>query len=279
MDAGPQLNAPWVHRILRKLGYRDHLVAFRRHSMSTPASHTLHKKFRRRLHLHLHRQLRPQALDDVQAHYNLLYKLGSDTGASFDTMRELLSAAFPPTQLYYLLRLVEFVNEPFRSKAKRHIAVILTKRRLAIPPSSANFLLPPIHATRWKPRLGIWLKQWIADHQQLFPSLLLPKIRVIETRSATLGDRLFNYRGWQQRWTPDTHFRCSCFDVSSQHLLYAQYYGSTDKLLDQLVDWRADYASGLPHSSRTFRPFCRKSSMNITAISPLHRAGHQKRSL
>ena len=82
----PQLNAPCVHRILRKLGYRDHLVDFRRHSMSSPASHTLHKKFRRRLHLHLHRQLRPQALDDVQAHYNLLYKLASDTGASFETM-------------------------------------------------------------------------------------------------------------------------------------------------------------------------------------------------
>ena len=27
------------------------------------------------VHPHLHRQLRPQALDDVQAHYNLLYKL------------------------------------------------------------------------------------------------------------------------------------------------------------------------------------------------------------
>ena len=173
-------------------------------------------------------------------------------------MRELLSAAFPPTQLYYLLRLVEFVNEPFRSRAKRHIAVILTKRRLAVPPSSVNLLLPPIHATRWKQRLGVWLKQWVADHQQLFPSLFLPKIRVIGTRSATLGDR----RGWQQRWTPDTHFRCSCFDVSSQHLLYAhshavilshfesvfsqidsdvmaasmkdQHYGSTEKLLDQL---------------------------------------------
>ena len=139
--------------------------------------------------------------------------------------------------------------------------MILTKRRLAIPPSSANLLLPT-HATRWKQRLGIWLKQWVADHKQLFPSLFLPKIRVIETRSATLGDRIFNYRGWQKRWTPDTHVRCSCFDVSSQHLLFAhshavilshfdavfseidpdvmaasmkdQYYGSTEKLLAQL---------------------------------------------
>ena len=230
-------------------------------SVVIPCHHQLHTLYTRSF-ADVHHQLRPQALDDVQAHYNQLYELGSDTGASFETMRELLSAAFPPTQLYYLLRLVEFVNEPFRSKAKRHIAVILTKRHLAIPPSSANFLLPPVHATRWKQRLGIWLKQWVADRKQLFPSLFLPKIRVIETRSATLGDRIFSYRGWQQRWTPDTHFRCSCFGVSSQHLLFAhshavilshfesvfseidhdvmaasmkdQYYGSSEKLLAQL---------------------------------------------
>ena len=156
----------------------------------------------------------------------------------------------------------------------------LAKRRLAIPPSSASLLLPPIHATRWKQRLGIWLKQWVADHQQLFPSLFLPKIRVIETRSATLGDQLFNYRGWQQRWTPDTHFRCACFDVSSQHLLYAhshavilshfdsvfsqigsdimaasmkdQYYGSTDKLLDQLRQKIRRLACRLRIRSSTF---------------------------
>ena len=282
-----------------KLGYREHLVVFRRHSMSSPASHTLHKKFRCR-------QLRPQALDDVQAHYNLLYKLGSDTGASFETMRELLSAAFPPTQLYYLLRLVEFVNEPFRSKAKRHISVILTKRHLATPPSSANLLLPPAHATRWKQRLGIWLKQWVADHKQLFPSLFLPKIHVIETRSATLGDRIFNYRGWQQRRTPDTQFRCSCFDVSSQHLLFAhshavilshfesvfselnldvmaasmkdQYYGSSDNYLPGYVrkfaGWHTDCDSRPRHASRTFRYFNKRSLMNITTISLLLRAGH-----
>ena len=78
---------------------------------------TLQKLFRRRLHPNLHRQLRPEALDDIQARYSLLHKLGSNTGASFQSMRGLLSAAFPSTQLYYFLRLVELVKEPFRSKA------------------------------------------------------------------------------------------------------------------------------------------------------------------
>ena len=105
----PHLNAPWVHRLLRKIGFREHLVNFRRHSLSSPTSLSLHKRFRRRLHPDLQRQLRPEMLDDIQAHYSTLYQLGSNTGASFQAMRDLLSAAFPPTQLYYFLRLSVFV--------------------------------------------------------------------------------------------------------------------------------------------------------------------------
>ena len=33
----PHLNAPWVYRILRKIGFREHLVDFRRHSISLAA--------------------------------------------------------------------------------------------------------------------------------------------------------------------------------------------------------------------------------------------------
>ena len=96
----PHLNAPWVRRLLRKIGFREHLVDLRRHSLSSPTSLLLHMRFRRRLHPDLHRQLRPEMLDDSQARYSTLYQLGSNTGASFQAMRDLLSAAFPPTQLY-----------------------------------------------------------------------------------------------------------------------------------------------------------------------------------
>ena len=69
----PHLNAPWVHRLLRKVGFREHLVDFRRHSLSSPTSLGLRKRFRRRLHPDLQRQLRPEMLDDIQAHYSILY--------------------------------------------------------------------------------------------------------------------------------------------------------------------------------------------------------------
>ena len=217
----PHLNAPWVHRILRKVGFREHLVDFRRHSLSSPTSLGLHKRFRRRLHPDLQRQLRPDALDDIQAHYSILYQLGSNTGASFQVMRDLLSAAFPPTQLYYLLRLAVFVNEPFRSKAQKLLAQVLRKRRLQPPSTLTQLLLPPLHVQNWKALLGTWLQSWITSHRDLFPSLFIPKIRVVETRSATLGDKIYNYRTWQRKWTPDTSFPCRCLDIDDHHLLRA----------------------------------------------------------
>ena len=209
----PHLNAPWVHRLLRKIGFREHLVDFRRHSLSSPTSLSLHKRFRRRLHPDLHRQLRPEMLDDIQSHYSVLYQLGSNTGASFQAMRDLLPAAFPPTQLYYFLRLSVVVNEPFRSKAQKLIHKVLHKRQLQLPSTMTQLLLPPLHAQNWKAQLGTWLQRWVASHRDQFPSLFLPKIRVVETRSATLGDRIYNYRGWQRRWTPDTTFPCRCSDL------------------------------------------------------------------
>ena len=214
----PHLNAPWVHRLLRKIGFREHLVDFRRHSLSSPTSLSLHKRFRRRLHPDLHRQLRPEMLDDIQAHYSTLYHLGSNTGASFQAMRDLLSAAFPPTQLYYFLRLSVFVNEPFRSKAQKLLAQVMRKRQLQLPSTMTQLLLPPLHVQNWKAQLGTWLQRWVASHRDLFPSLFLPKIRVVETRSATLGDRIYNYRTWQRRWAPDTSFPCRCSDMDASNL-------------------------------------------------------------
>ena len=214
----PHLNAPWVHSLLRKVGFREHLVDFRRHSLSSPTSLGLHKRFRRRLHPDLQRQLRPDMLDDIQAHYSILYQLGSNTGASFQAMRDLLSAAFPPTQLYYFLRLSVFVNEPFRSKAQKLLAQVLRKRQLRSPSTLTQLLLPPLHVRNWKAQLGTWLQSWIASHRDLFPSLFLLKIRVVETRSATLGDRIYNYRTWQRRWTPETSFPCRCLDIDDHHL-------------------------------------------------------------
>ena len=212
----PHLNAPWVHRLLRKVGFREHLVDFRRHSLSSPTSLGLHKRFRRRLHPDLQRQLRSDMLDDIQAHYSILYQLGSNTGASFQAMRDLLSAAFPPTQLYYFLRLSVFVNEPFRSKAQKLLAQVLRKRQLQSPTTLTQLLLPPLHVRNWKALLGTWLQSWVASHRDLFPSLFLPKIRVVETRSATLGDKIYNYRTWQRRWTPETSFPCRCLDIEDQ---------------------------------------------------------------
>ena len=233
----PHLTASWAHRLLRKIGFREHLVDFRRHSLSSPTSLSLHKRFRRRLHPDLHRQLRPEMLDDIQAHYSTLYRLGSNTGAQFQNMRNLLSAAFPSTQLDYFLRLSSFVNEPFRSKAQKLLAQVLRKRQLQVPTTMTQLLLPPLHVRDWKAQLGTWLQRWVASHRDLFPSLFLPKIRVVETRSATLGDRTYNRHKWQQRWTPDTSFPCRCIDVDDRTTSRAHSHAA---ILDEFSRINAD---------------------------------------
>ena len=228
----PHLNAPWVHRLLRKMGFREHLVDFRRHSLSSPTSLSLHKRFRRRLHPDLHRQLRPEMLDDIQAHYSTLYQLGSNTGAPFQAMRDLFSAAFPPTQLYYFLRLSVFVNEPFRSKAQKLLAQMTTSATkhhdsTASPTSTRSEL----EGSAWN------MVAALSSHRDLFPSLFLPKIRVVETRSATLGDRIYNYRSWQRRWTPDTSFPCRCSDMDACNLYRAHDHAV---IVDELSRINAD---------------------------------------
>ena len=242
----PHLYAPWVHRLLRKIGFREHLVDFRRHSASSPTSLSLHKRFWRRLHPDLHRQLRPEMLDDIQAHYSTLYRLGSNTGASFQSMRELLSAAFPSTQLCYFLRLSSFVNEPFRSKAQKLLAQVLRKRQLQVPTTMTQLLLPPLHVRGWKAKLGTWLQRWVASHRGLFPSLFLPKIRVAETRSSTLGDRIYNYRKWQRRWTPDTSFPCGCIDMYDRTTSRAHSHAV---ILDEFSRINADIDSDIMAAS------------------------------
>ena len=166
-------------------------------------------------------------LDDIQV-YSTLYQLGSNTGASSQAIRDLLSAAFPPTQLYYFLRLSVFVNEPFRSKAQKLLAQVLHKRQLPSPSTLTQLLLPPLHVRDWKAQLGTWLQRWVASHRDLFPSLFLPKIRAVETRSATLGDRIYNYRAWQRRWTPDVSFPCRCSDIDDHRLHRAHEHADID---------------------------------------------------
>ena len=94
----------------------------------------------------------------------------------------------------------------------------MRKRQLQSPSTLTQLLLPPLHVPNWKAQLGTWLQRWVASHRDLFPSLFLPKIRVVETRSATLGDRIYNYRTWQRRWTPDMSFPCRCSDIDDRHL-------------------------------------------------------------
>ena len=101
-----------------------------------------------------------------------------------------------------------------------------------------QLLLPPLHVRNWKAQLGTSLQRWVASHRDLFPSLFLPKIRVVETRSATLGDRIYNCRKWQRSWTPDTSFPCRCVDMDDRTTYRAHTHAV---ILDDFSRINADF--------------------------------------
>ena len=60
----PHLNAHWAHRLLRKIGFREHLVDCRRHSLSSPTSLDLPFAIFRQL-CHLDYYIPPVQLENV----------------------------------------------------------------------------------------------------------------------------------------------------------------------------------------------------------------------
>ena len=62
----PQLNAPWIHRILARMGFHDHLTDFRQHALRVLTSLTLLKRLQRRLRPLLPRRVHQDPRQDVQ---------------------------------------------------------------------------------------------------------------------------------------------------------------------------------------------------------------------
>ena len=121
-------------------------------------------------------------------------------------MRELLSAAFPSTQLYFFLRLVEFVNEPFRTKAKKLLTQALRKRHLPLPTTLPHLLLPPVHALQ---NLGFGFNTGYLSIENSFLPFSCPSFESLKHAVPHWGAG------------SDDSFPCSCFDVTSPRTMVA----------------------------------------------------------
>ena len=166
-------------------------------------------------------------LDDIQAHCSTLYQLGSNTGASFQTMRDFYGSLSKPR-----FSIVTFIGSlsadsallfsatssicqravPFQGAEVSHSSFAQAKT-----PGTCHVDTLTTSASTCS-RLESQTRNLVAAvlSRNLFPSLFLPKIRVVETRSATQIDRVYNYRKWQQRWAPDITFPCCCVDVDDR---------------------------------------------------------------
>ena len=178
----PQLNAPWAHRILARLGFHEHLTNFRQHALRAPTSLTLLKRLQRRLHPLLPRRVYEDPRRDVQHQYEMLYRYRNLP--SYQALRELRSAAFPVAQLYYLLRLTLFISEPFRAKACK-----LLQSAIRFPSHSLQGHATSSTCTRLEE--GAWsLVLSVGSLSSGCVPTTPSTTRIIETRTTTLGDKV-----------------------------------------------------------------------------------------
>ena len=175
-----------IHRLLRQLAFREHLTDFRRHSLTMPSSISMQKRFRRRLHPRQVRLRSLRALDSDQTMIPCIARAPILEHRFTLPVCDLLSSAFPAVGLRYLLRLVDFVNEPCRSRPKR------PSPSFDLSTAEYSTYLPTSYYHGWPYRVG--KRSLAGDCAHGFSiiaisSLFMPKIRILKTRSSTLGDR------------------------------------------------------------------------------------------
>ena len=202
-----QLNAPYVHRRLKKLGVP--LPTFRSdHCCTGKPGQRAH---RRRLRMLARMRLSECQMDfqETAQHLDLLNRLGSNTSEKFNVSRLLRSAAVSTSFVFYLLRLLPHLDALPRSRAHDQLRQILRFRGTDLPPRSFPLRVNET-PTGFIRTAKDWLKQFVENHQEWFPPYHLPKAQIAEVANPTLGSSLFNHRSFIAEWSPSTIPTCTC---------------------------------------------------------------------
>ncbi|CAE7240415.1 AMY1.1, partial [Symbiodinium sp. CCMP2592] len=134
----PALNHPWVLDLLKSLRIKQN--RFRLPQART--GHRFTKKCQaliRRCHGLYHQHL----LNNKQVFLSL-YRLGSDSLEKFLESRTLRSHRTPLQELYLRCRLVNMIDEPFKTRATQQLRLIMEFRRGHMPPTNVPLRLPPL---------------------------------------------------------------------------------------------------------------------------------------
>ena len=134
-------------------------------------------------------------------------------------MQKLLAA--PQTShlnLYALDRLASCLEEPYRGVAKKRLRSTLAFRGLDVPKLAKPLSLPLLANKLFKKNVQSWIVKVRKTFSKEALPFHLPTKQIVEKRHCSIGDRLFNFRRWMQKFTicPQEAF-CNCRAVLQKH--------------------------------------------------------------
>jgi hypothetical protein len=109
------------------------------------------------------------------------------------------------------------MTEPFRSRARAQLKLILTFRGTVPPPPNIPMRLY-ILGDQMSSAIRSWLLGFTFHHQHIFPPFHKVRAPFVAIKGPTLAQICFNFRKYLQWWHPDHHPRCTCaaFPMSIQ---------------------------------------------------------------
>ncbi|CAE7585122.1 unnamed protein product [Symbiodinium sp. CCMP2592] len=241
----PKLNYPYVTKELVKKAHGlvpKHQQPHLRHPPDS-LGRQLFKKLRRRV-----QGQRPSlvnALPKQAQFWKLLYSISSDTKQEFEVSKELRSGKHDAETVTLLYRLANYMEQPWRSKARARLRKVLQFKNASIPKHNKPLKVPLLAHASHRTNIEKHLVRLSRTHRHVLIPYHLPTKTVQEATHPSLQQVLWNHNrkvtDMGRHWKPT---ECQCAKFIKQHPRAQVHEGHVVTGLETLQ---------LPHTHQTFR--------------------------
>lgn len=150
----PMYNWPWINPVLKRWKVGKQIYGPQTCAPQVQAGIKTLRRYRKRKS-DAQRCVIDLRLSGLEKTYKLPYVLGSDTYMKFETSNLLRSHAADTEYIFMLWRLSKHMNEPFRTRARNQLSLILKFRHTEPPPANIPLRLQVVSEKMFRQ-----LRQW-----------------------------------------------------------------------------------------------------------------------
>ena len=197
----PEYNWPWINPRLKKARGGKQLYG---PTAANPYIHSSAKWVRRyrARPTQLQSYLMVTRFQFVSQRFKLLYLLGSDSLLKFETSKFLRSNQVDTWFCFALFRYAKHIAEPFRTRAKSQLKLILQFRHSDAPPNNI-----PIRLWVVNDEMAFNVRKWLLgmtyQYRAQFPPLHKVRAPLVFFKGRTLGTFCYKFRQKLKFWHPD----------------------------------------------------------------------------